>query len=72
MTFAMDLYHSASYSHQYTDKDYPVGVDVDQLLHVGYKVESNNGMLDVFAERCWATPQPHPFTSPHYTFIERG
>ena len=72
MTFTMDMYHSASYSQQYGDKDYPVSVDVDQVLHVEYKVESNSGLLDVFAEKCWTTPQPHPLTSPHYIFIEKG
>ena len=56
MTFTMDLYQSSSYLQPYGPNDYPISIDVNDELHVGYKVLSNKASLLVFAENCWATP----------------
>lgn len=72
MTFTMDLYQSSSYLQPYGPNDYPISIDVNDELHVGYKVLSNKASLLVFAENCWATPQPNPYSSPFYTFLQDG
>ena len=72
MTFMMDLYTSASYLQPYGSKDYPINVNLNADLYIGYKVLSNKASLEVFAENCWATPQPSPYSTPYYTFIQSG
>ena len=72
MTFTMDLYQSASYFQSYGPKDYPISVNLNDDLYVGYSVVSNEASLEVFAESCWATPKPNPYSMPKYIFIQDG
>lgn len=72
MSFSMNLYRSSSYLQSYSANDYPVSVDINDELHVGYRVLSNKASLEVFAESCWATAQPSPYSTPYYMFLKDG
>ena len=71
-TFRMDLFKSSAYRYPYAADDYPISVQLNQLLYIQYSVESLKSSLIVFADTCRATPSRDPYSSPQYVFLKNG
>ncbi|XP_048587349.1 deleted in malignant brain tumors 1 protein isoform X2 [Nematostella vectensis] len=71
-TFTLDLFYSDAYQRPRGLADYPVPAVMDEPLHIQYSVKSTTGNLSVLADSCRATLTKEPYSSPFYTFIEKG
>ncbi|XP_032226587.2 ZP domain-containing protein [Nematostella vectensis] len=68
----MDLFYSGRYQRAQGLADYPVPVMINEPLYIQYSVKSTTGNLSVLADSCRATLTKEPYSSPFYTFIEKG
>ena len=69
-TFLMDMYPTAAYETPYDT--YPVQKDLNEKMYLEVKVLSNDSMLVLFPDKCWATPSPDPDDGKSFAFIEDG
>lgn len=71
-TFTMDLFDAKDYATAYSQKDYPIDVELNDPIYVQFKVLSNKGGLHIFAEKCLATTTTSEKTLPSYVFLDEG
>ena len=70
-TFRMDFYHNAAFETPYTEKDYPIGISLNEYLYVKYSVESTADLV-IMAENCKATKDGSYHSWPQYNIIQNG
>ena len=69
----MKIFPNNKFIGHYKKKDFPVYVPLRKSLFVEVSVDTEDTRLEIFAEECFATPDPDP-NKPglKYTFIEDG
>ena len=69
-TYAMDLYKTSKYEDPVNN--YPLEVNLNQLLHVQAEVIAGDWQLTLFIQECTATPLEIANDKTFYRFIENG
>ena len=70
-SFRLQLYQSALYVTPHPPEDYPIAVELRDMLHFEAGVTAEPG-LELFVETCVATSTTNPYSSPQYRFLEDG
>ena len=69
----MNIFPDNRYLGHYKKKDFPLMVPLRKILFVQVSVDSEDRRLAIFAEECFATPDPDPNKRGlNYTFIRNG
>lgn len=71
LAFKLDFYKSDSYATPYYDSDYPLNVNLNEFVYVGYSVESSDDLV-VMALNFKATRDGSFYSTPSYDLIRNG
>ena len=66
----MDMYPTDQYEAPYSE--YPVRKDLNEIMYLEVKVESNDSNLVLFLDKAWATASPDVNDAKYYVIIEHG
>jgi len=71
LTFKIDFYKGSSFDTPYSQEDYPLEVELNDDVFIGYSVESSAD-LTIMAVTCKATKDGSFYSWPQYTIIQNG
>lgn len=71
-TFLMDLFTANDFQTPYTEKDYPLSIQINDPVFVQFQVKASKADLHIFAEKCLATTTTSETSKPSYVFLESG
>ncbi|CAH1246669.1 PRSS12 [Branchiostoma lanceolatum] len=72
LTINMNMYPSEDFSSPFDSDDFPVMVTSSDRLYFGLRLVTDLSVLELFTERCVATPTMDPDGSPQINIIQDG
>ncbi|XP_039626133.1 CUB and zona pellucida-like domain-containing protein 1 [Polypterus senegalus] len=71
-TFVFEFYNSGDFTNIIDPSEYPVEVELGQMLYMGISVKSSLDNIKLFVDTCRSTPNDDPNDSIHYDIISNG
>ena len=72
LTLSLNMFPDKTFAIPYTKGDFPVAVELRQLLFFEVSVTSSDKQLSIIADRCYATPTQDHKNPLNYEFISNG
>ncbi|XP_051779473.1 ZP domain-containing protein-like, partial [Erpetoichthys calabaricus] len=71
-TFLFEFYDSSDFTSIIDPSEYPVKVELGQMLYIGISVKSSLENIKLFVDTCRSTPHDNPNDSIYYDIISNG
>ena len=69
----MKIFRTDRFVNEYRQRDFPVELELRDIVYVEVSVDTDDGRLEILPEDCFGTPDPNPNSQGYkYTFIKNG